>query len=338
MKENGRKRRANHEWFKERKWLHFDTKTDSIFCFICQKELKKQTILANRIEPSFVLKGFKDWHNAMSSFKKHENSAMHLQATERRFENRSTKHIGDLISHGDLKPSQKEDNWKSLLKVFSCIRKLGRQGIALRSNPEKDSNFKQILLLLAEDDQNFTEWIEKRTDKYIGHVVQNEILELFAHTILREVIAKIRKSNFYAILLDETRDVANKEQMVFGLRWIEWLEISYEIHEDFIGLYECKNTTGEHLTFAAEDILLMNDLKLINCRGQNYDGAGSMQGKNSGVKSRILQKENRALSVWCYAHNTNLSACESLKKCKLMKNALSTGLEIVKSVKWSPKR
>ena len=79
--------------------------------------------------------------------------------------------------------------------------------------------------------------------------------------------------------------------MVFGLRWIEWLEIGYEIHEDFIGLYECKNTTGEHLTFAAEDILLMNDLKLINCRGQNYDGAGSMQGKNSGVKSRILKRK-----------------------------------------------
>ena len=76
---------------------------------------------------------------------------------------------------------------------------MGRQGIALRSNPEKDSNFKQILLLLAEDDQNFTEWIEKRTDKYISNKVQNEILEILAHSILREVIAKIRKSNFYAI-------------------------------------------------------------------------------------------------------------------------------------------
>jgi hypothetical protein len=103
-------------------------------------------------------------------------------------------------------------------------------------------------------------------------------------------------------------------------------------------LYECRNTTGEHLTFAAEDILLMNNLQLVNCRGQNYDGASSMQGKKSGVKSRVLEKESRALSVWCYAHNCNLSAGESLKKCPMMKNVICTSQEIVKSVKWSPKR
>ena len=93
----------------------------------------------------------------------------------------------------------------------------------------------QILKLLAEEDKVFTEWIEKKTSKYISHDVQNEILELLALSILREVTAKIRNSNFYALMMDETRDVSNKEQLVLGLRWVEWLENEIAIHEDFIG-------------------------------------------------------------------------------------------------------
>ena len=89
VKNNGKKRKANHEWFKERPWLHYDVKTDSIFCFMCQKELKKQTVLIDRkVEPSFVSKGFKDWHNAFSSFKKHEKSGLHVQALGNQLENR----------------------------------------------------------------------------------------------------------------------------------------------------------------------------------------------------------------------------------------------------------
>ena len=67
-------------------------------------------------------------------------------------------------------------------------------------------------------------------------------------------------------------------------------------------------------------------------------GAGSMQGKDVGLKTQVLQLENRALTVWCYAHNTNLVASESLKKCKSMKDAISTAELIIKSIKWSPKR
>ena len=102
-----------------------------------------------------------------------------------------------------MKLSQREENWKCLLKVFSTIRKMGRQGLALRGD-NKEGNFIQILKLLAEDDKSFSEWIDKGS--YISPDIQNEILEMLAHTILREVTAQIRKSNFFAILLDETRD------------------------------------------------------------------------------------------------------------------------------------
>ena len=106
----------------------------------------------------------------------------------------------------------------------------------------------------------------------------------------------------------------------------------------YLGLYACDNTSSDHLTFILKDILDTNKLPLSKCRGQNYDGASAMQGSKNGLKTQILKEENRAIAIWCYAHNVNLASCDSMKKCQIMKNSFSTNGEIVKAIRWSPKR
>ena len=106
----------------------------------------------------------------------------------------------------------------------------------------------------------------------------------------------------------------------------------------YSGLYACDNTSSDHLTFVLKDILDTNNLPLSKCRGQNYDGASAMQGSKNGLKTQILKAENRAIAIWCYAHNVNLASCDSMKKCQIMKNSFSTNGEIVKTIRWSPKR
>ena len=106
----------------------------------------------------------------------------------------------------------------------------------------------------------------------------------------------------------------------------------------YLGLYACDNTSSDHLTFILKDILDTNKLPLSKCRGQNYDGASAMQGRKNGLKTQILKEENRAIAIWCYAHNVNLASCDSMKKCQIMKNSFSTNGEIVKTIRWSPKR
>ena len=106
----------------------------------------------------------------------------------------------------------------------------------------------------------------------------------------------------------------------------------------YLGLYACDNTSSDHLTFVLKDILDTNNLPLSKCRGQNYDGASAMQGSKNGLKTQILKEENRAIAIWCYAHNVNLASCDSMKKCQIMKNSFSTNAEIVKTIRWSPKR
>ena len=82
----------------------------------------------------------------------------------------------------------------------------------------------------------------------------------------------------------------------------------------------------------------MFNFDMRKLRGQCYDGAASMTGKNSGLKTRMLAEEPRAIFVHCHGHATNLAACDTLKKIQIHKDTLATCNEILKLIKLSPKR
>ena len=331
---NGKKRKANPDWFKERDWLHYDKIKDRIFCFVCRNAMERKILITKKFETSLVSEGFKDWQDALRAFRSHEKSQIHLEAVEKKMQ-QGGKNISDMFTHGTLKQKEKEENFQNLVKIFKVLRHLTRQGQAIRGRTDGESNFIQTLNLLADYNVELKEWLEKKSLRFISPIIQNEICQMMANKILSKVTENVRKSNFFAMMVDETRDAANKEQMVFCVRH---KDENFEIREVFIGLYELQNTKGDHLEFAVDDIMKMNHFDLACCRGQNYDGASSMRGKKSGLKSRILEKEDRALYVWCFAHNCNLAACEAMKEVQLLKNVMSTTPEIVKCIKYSPKR
>ena len=57
-------------------------------------------------------------------------------------------------------------------------------------------------------------WFEKKTDKYTAPDMQNEILKTMALQVLRQVVESVRSAPFLTIMIDETTDVSNKEQVV----------------------------------------------------------------------------------------------------------------------------
>ena len=63
-----------------------------------------------------------------------------------------------------------------------------------------------------------------------------------------------------------------------------------------------------------------------------------MAGSRQGVARQILDEESRALFTHCYGHSLNLAMCDTLKNCKLARDALDTAYEISKLIKFSPKR
>ena len=71
--------------------------------------------------------------------------------------------------------------------------------------------------------------------------------------------------------------------------------------------------------------------------GQCYDGCSNMSGTSTGVAKRISDEEPCAVFTYCYGHSLNLACSDTVKKSKLLKQALETTQEITKLIKFSPR-
>ena len=333
------KRSFQSQWFKKWQWLHYDEAQDLVFCHVCATARKtgKMTNTGNA-DMAFIERGFSNWKDASGekgAFSCHQQSNCHKRAVELMVTlPRTTKDVGELLS---LTHSQEKlANRQYLLKVTQNIRFLARQGIALRGDgDEHDSNFVQLLHLRSIDDPSIHQYMQKKTDKYCSHQIQNELLEVMANKINREIADQIRQAKYFAVMADEVTDASNREQVVVCMRWVN---DELQPHEDFLGLYKVDNIQSNTIVGILNDILLRMNLTLSNCRGQCYDGASNMAGSRSGVSTQLSSEEPRAVYTHCYGHALNLAVGDVMKKNRLMGDTLNTTSEISKLLKYSPRR
>ena len=94
-----------------------------------------------------------------------------------------------------------------------------RQGLAVRGHTNEEGNLYQLLKCRAQEDPELQSWLKE--GKYQSPETINEQIQLFAHTLLRELLAKIRQAKFYSIIADETRDISGAEQLAISFRWVD---------------------------------------------------------------------------------------------------------------------
>ena len=132
---------------------------------------------------------------------------------------RTTQDIAEQLSR--VHKAEKEQARDNLLLIMFSIRFLGRQGLALRGDHSDESaNLIQLLHLRTEDKPQLLKWLEKSAQKHTAPENHNEMLELMAHGVLRKVLSDIHESPFLAVMVDETTDKSNKEQLTFVIRWV----------------------------------------------------------------------------------------------------------------------
>ena len=103
----------------------------------------------------------------------------------------------------------------------------------------------------------------------------------------------------------------------------KWVEDDLNVHEDFSGLYALPDITSATIVSAIEDTLARLNLALNKAYGQCYDGASTMRDLKNEVAKQIQDEEPRAIYTHSYGHSLNLSACDTVQKCKTMKSALN---------------
>ncbi len=134
----------------------------------------------------FISEGYFDWKNALSRFKLHETSKLHLDSTYVINQQSRPTIAAQLLSSTK---KQQEQRRQAFSIQISCIMYLLRQGLALRGHSDEDSNLIQLLRLRSIDCIYLKEWIHYR--KYLSHDIINEICKEIYLTIIRDIVKEV---------------------------------------------------------------------------------------------------------------------------------------------------
>jgi len=319
-------------WYKTYPWIHYDPILKRVVCFTCKSATSKGLFPSDfKIEETFTKIGYCNWKNGHEGFRKHESCSVHKEAVTKLLTHNESPLPKQLCS-ATLK--KQEEARKALKVIFTTTMFLAKQGLALRGDDSSSGNFMSLLRLRAADVTEISSWL-RRTKTYTSGQIQNEILETVSYSILRNIAAKIHSAEFYSVIVDETSDCSNKEQVSISVR-IATNDL--EVDELFLGLYDPPSTTGEILTNVILDVLQRFDLPLDKLRGQCYDGAANMSGQFKGVQSRILDRQPKALYVHCFNHGLNLALQDTISKNNFFRDILSIVHETGTAIHGSPKR
>jgi phosphoribosylformylglycinamidine (FGAM) synthase PurS component len=124
---------------------------------------------------------------------------------------------------------------------------------------------------------------------YLGHKIQNELIQLFATKIKKNIIEKVREVKYFSIILDCSPDASHQEQMSLILRCVNILENPIKVEEYFVEFITVNNTTEEGLFNALIDIIKKLKLNINDIRGQGYDNGSNMKGKERGVQKKTTR-------------------------------------------------
>ena len=177
-------------------------------------------------------------------------------------------------------------------------------------------NFNELYHLRGENKPFLMEWAKHKGSDYTSYDMQKEMLNVMALKKFREIVGEISGAEFYAIMADETSDIANTEQLVISLRWVD---DDLNFQEKFI-LSLLEMTSAETIK-VIKDILLHMNNSLSKCCSQCYDGCSTMKCQKVEVGNQIKDIEEKALFPHCFTYALNLAVGDAIKNSKFMKEA-----------------
>lgn len=253
---------------------------DRAFCLYCY--LFRDCIEGQAGNDAFVTKGFSFWN---------KKDRLDVQASKLNgFHNATVKRCNNL-----LKPDQsiivglnkqrdvaKEDYFIQLSTSINATRFLLHQGLAFRGHDESETsinrgNFLELIKLLAEQNEKIMKVVLRNAPenhKMVAPSIQKDIAQCFGEIIVESIIVEIG-GDVFCLLVDESADVSDKEQMAVVLRYVDKCGV---LKERLIGVVHVNETTSLCLKTNVDQLFAKYKLSWKQVRGQGYDGASNMRG------------------------------------------------------------
>lgn len=180
---------------------------------------------------------------------------------------------------------QKELNGRMLISILQNVQFLGRQGLALRGHEDNESNFIQLMKLRSHDQQVrisliclvlhsyqtvsmlcnlgpmlnnklmyiiicrvLLSGIVRRLIYTLVPEIQNEVIELMSHTILRELIKEVQQVEYL-----QSRSMNVLIHQITSI-WLcaSGVDTNLVVHDDFIELYRCPDIKANTIVSSVE--------------------------------------------------------------------------------------
>lgn len=308
------RRKKNNELVK-REWLVYSPVKNAVFCYICK--------LFSVNNQALCQGGFSYWKNTTERLQEHENSATHRNSVLCFSQRLST------LSRIDSKLVEEyEANclyWRNVLRrVVSCIKFLSERGLAFYGNDETlhsvhNGNFRGLLELLSQYDPFIADHLTKYGNpgtgnvNYLSSTVVSEVIEIMGQKVLDAIVAEVKKSKYFGLIVDSTPDITHNDQLAVILRHVNDFG---EPVERFIKFVHIHSHHSDHLTQNVLSLLEELNVDIKFCRGQSYDNASNMSGKYSGLQSQIKKLSPLAEYIPCSSHSLNLVGHNSAECCE----------------------
>ncbi|KAF0705496.1 zinc finger MYM-type protein 1-like, partial [Aphis craccivora] len=293
----------------KRWWLSYSLSENKIFCISCKlfglPKTKKQNIVSS---------GSCDWKNILRVISNHENCPDHLESEINR--NLFTKRLKldfkkEILHSANRKVAENREVVRTIVDALVFI---ARQNIALRGHNEKHTslnkgNFLELISLLGNYHPTLKHHLNtiKINDRnrltFLSNKSQNVLLDIMKEQIRSKILYEIKHSQMFSVIIDTTTDISNLEQFTLIARYVD----KGFIQERLVALVTASDGTGKGLF---QEFCNITDKYNLNWQSylyaQSYDGAASMQGQYSGLKTLIQQQNHKAIYIWCFAHLLNL--------------------------------
>ncbi|XP_020417921.1 zinc finger MYM-type protein 1-like [Prunus persica] len=201
--------------------------------------------------------------------------------------------------------------------LVGVSRKLLQQGLPFRvhdesGNSTNQGNFLAFLRWLCHFNDDIKAVMLKNPPKNMKLTspnIQKDISSAISTEIVNAIIRDIGDSLF-AILIDKSCGMSSNEQMAILLCYVD----KGHVIKRFVCIVHVTNTKSSSLKLVINDFFSRHGLSISRLQGQAYDEASNMRGEFSGLKTRILNENDSAFYVHCFAHQLQLALVAMAKK------------------------
>ncbi|XP_076330620.1 zinc finger MYM-type protein 1-like [Tachypleus tridentatus] len=180
-----------------------------------------------------------------------------------------------------------EENSHYIRAVIDRLFYTASQNEAQRSHREGSQsdnrgNFLELLDMISRCDETMKKLSGPGSAKYVHHDIQNELLDIIAGMIRKDISKEIMEAEHFALMVDETKDVSKQEQLSIVVRYLH----QQSLHLEFLDFTGAEGLDADSLLKKILETLVKYGIDHNACIDQCYDGAAVMSGHISGVQER----------------------------------------------------